>query len=262
MEIEQKLKNSFDNIASEYDDITSTFAHYIMQSVNQKHIEDLLSERKLNKILDAGGGTGKWIPILRKYSNDITILDISKESIDIAKTKYGNEINFEVENIEKTRFVNNSFDFIFAEGGVISYTPDPLKMIKEINRVLKINGYIWLDFYNSLGWAIENNDINFKINIALSDEKLIQMPDWDYPARTFNPKYLKRILEKNGFEVLRLLTNGILLNSFNLEDKYSKKYNNEYADKIASIEIELSKETNYNNISTNCQFILRKRNDV
>jgi SAM-dependent methyltransferase len=101
--------------------------------------------------------------------------------------------------------------------GVISYTPDPVKMIREIHRILKDNGFAWLDFYNSLGWAFEYDDIDFKIDTAPADERLIQMPDWDYPAGMFLPGYPAGLLTKNGFEIDGFFANGILLNSFSVK---------------------------------------------
>jgi ubiquinone/menaquinone biosynthesis C-methylase UbiE len=255
----EQLANSFNNVAENYDDITDTFAHKIFEYVNQKNVELFLNNHKINKLLDAGGGTGKWSLFLYDYCRDITLLDISSKSLQIAKNKLNNtSIKIIEGNVEKTVFNNNDFDFIFAEGGVISYTPDYDKMLKEINRILKINGFCWIDFYNSLGWAAENENIDFKLNVALTDEKLIKMDGWDYPVRIFLPKYLENKIIENGFKIINFFANNILLNTIKLKEKYKSEYDMNKINKFREIELFLSRNANYYNTSTTCQFLIKK----
>jgi ubiquinone/menaquinone biosynthesis C-methylase UbiE len=55
-------------------------------------------------------------------------------------------------------------------------------MLNEMYRLLEPGGRMWLEFYNAVGWAVEALDFSTKTDLALTSEKLIQMPDWDYPA--------------------------------------------------------------------------------
>ena len=121
------LIKSFDNFSKNYNNNTNTFAHIVKEYVNQENLK-LLLKNKFSNILDAGCGKGKWVPFLYKYCDNLTLLDISSKSLDVAKEnnkKY--LIKFVEGSIEKTKFDNNEFDFIIAEGGVISYTPNQKK---------------------------------------------------------------------------------------------------------------------------------------
>ena len=131
-------------------------------------------------------------------------------------------------------------------------------MIREIYRILKNKGYAWIDFYNSLGWATESNNINFKTEIALSIEKLIKMNDWDYPARVYRPDYLKNILEKNGFKIINIFASDVFMNTIDLNEKYSKDYKKWDIKKVKNIELYLSRKVNFFNNSKDCQFLIRK----
>jgi len=254
-----RLQESFDKLAADYDEITADFAHFVCEYVTKANLGDFLKRHTFSHILEAGAGTGKWTAFLHSFCRDVTLLDISGESLKIAAQKHKRlPLRIIRGNIEETDFSDNEFDFICAEGGVISYTPGPVRMIKEIHRVLKENGYAWIDFYNSLGWAFEYHGIDFKIETALADERLIRMPDWDYPARTFLPHHLAGLLTEHGFAITGFFANGILLNSFSIKEKEATGFDREQAEKLREIELWLSREAGYYNSSLACRFLVKK----
>lgn len=113
------LLTSFDNPASNYDQVTSNLSHYIIETTDRRNLEHSLKGVMFDRTLDAGGGTGKWIPFLNKYSIQIVLFDISNKSLDIARDKYGDRygnIEFICGNLESTDFDSEYFDFIFCAG--------------------------------------------------------------------------------------------------------------------------------------------------
>lgn len=249
------LEKSFEKIAEQYDEETSTFHHEIsFYLTTQNILHELPKDRNL-KILDSGGGTGKFTLYLNKLGYKVQLTDISLKSIEIAKEKAKIEnidISTQVCNSEDTPFPNDSFDFVMMNGGVISYTPNPIKLIKESYRILKPNGILWFDFLNSLGWAIETPEINFKTKLALEKEKLIQMPDWDYPARVMSLDYIKQLLEQNNFKIKSRYGLVLLSNSLSLDKRYSKEYDQELLEKYKKIELELSRRNDCVGASWSC----------
>jgi ubiquinone/menaquinone biosynthesis C-methylase UbiE len=240
---EKELANSFDKGAVDYDKVTTTFHHRISEYVLYTNLEKEISNYKNPKILDAGCGTGKIaIKLLRKGFN-LTLLDISKKSLDIAKDKITKEnLNTEyyLGSCEKTSFADKSFDIVMLNGAVISYTLDPEKLLNEVHRILKDDGMIWFDFFNNVGWAIETIDLNLKYEIASSDNKLIQMPDWDYPARVMSLRFVRELVTHCGYKIIDEYGLINLSHSINLETRYEDNVPEETVNKYKTIELRFS----------------------
>jgi len=167
-------------------------------------------------------------------------------------------LNINVDNVEAMPFEKESFDFILATGGTISHTPNPGKFLEEAYRILKADGRIWIDYFNSLGWAMGHKNYNLKIETALADEKLIRILGWDYPTRTFTPERMKELLKENCFRISRTYGNTVLMNSMSLEEKYSREYNPDKIAELRKIELALSRKKNCFGSSLYCQTVAQK----
>ena len=251
-----KLIDNFDEIANDYDSETNTFHHNICNYIVEKNLfNELPKDFKNYKVLDSGGGTGLWSIKLAEKGFDVTLTDISKNELEVAKQKI-NKLGLNIKivecNSEKTPFKNEEFDIILLCGGVISYTPNPDILLNECNRLLKPNGLLWFDFLNSLGWAIENQNDLSKIDLALANEKLIQMSDWKYPARTFSLDMIEKYLKLSNFKLISKYGLILLTNSLSLTKRYSKNYDEKLFEKYKEIEFELSKKQDCIGSSWSC----------
>lgn len=252
----KKLIQNYDDLANVYDSLTNTFHHNISKYVVENNLfQELPKDFKNHKVLDSGGGTGFWSIKLAEKGFDVTLTDISKKELEVAKQKI-NKLGLNIKiiecNSEKTPFQNEEFDIILLCGGVISYTPHPDKLLNECNRILKKNGLLWLDFLNSLGWAIENQNECFKIDLALADEKFIQMDDWKYRARTFSIDFIEKMLLFADFKIKSKYGLILLTNSLPLEKRYSNNYDEELFEKYKEIELELSRKQDCLGASWSC----------
>lgn len=91
------------------------------------------------KILEIGCGDGEFTNRLAKLRTSIIATDITPEVIKRAKKlKKFKKIKFYVDNAEKMKFKDESFDIVC--GISILHHIDYKKTVKEINRVLKPNG--------------------------------------------------------------------------------------------------------------------------
>lgn len=104
---------------------------------------NFLKEKSINsEILDFGCGDGQYVEKIIKYNpKKITGIDISEVAIDDANKKakkLGLNVNYKVDNCEKTSFKNDSFDIVYGTG--ILHHLQINKCLDEINRVLKSNG--------------------------------------------------------------------------------------------------------------------------
>lgn len=118
---------------------------------NLDEINILPKSSKINNLLDLGCGVGFWSIELQKrfivenfYACDLTITGI--ETTKKRLKQYGLSANLSVQNGEKTNFKSNFFDYINCQG-VIHHTENPMKMIKEIHRILSVSGEASISVY-------------------------------------------------------------------------------------------------------------------
>src|SRR3989338_11171242 len=91
-----------------------------------------------------GCGTGEFSERLEQYELEVTGMDISKKAVELCKEKYKKKKNmrFEVQDIEKTTWKDESANIIFL-GGVLHHFPHREKVFKEAFRILKKGGRIF-----------------------------------------------------------------------------------------------------------------------
>ena len=241
---EKDLQKSFDKLAENYDKTTTTFHHKISEYVLYENLKEELKLFSAPIILDAGCGTGKFALKLLKEGFDVTLLDLSEKSLAVAQGKIRKEgFNPRVfsGSVENMPFEDQSFDFVMMNGAVISYTVNPEKALKEAHRVLKKDGLLFFDFFNTIGWGIEIHDLEFKYDVADAETKLIQMPDWDYPARLMSLNYVRNMLSTAGYQIINEYGLINLTHSVSLDIRYNDLVEEEIVNKYKKLELALSR---------------------
>ena len=121
--------------------------------IEEKETLDAINEIGLSgNILDVAAGDGRFINELLKLSQSVTAIDTYKEELDCLKNncfkEYSNKLNIEIVDITKAfPYEDNLFDGIFCTGTLHLFNKDKIGFIvKEIERCLKKNGKIVLDF--------------------------------------------------------------------------------------------------------------------
>jgi len=114
-------------------------------------------------IVDIGCGNGRDVSRFNKAGFNVLGIDISEEEINDAKKNFPN-IKFDIQNVEKLKFKDNSIDAYFMIN-VIHYT-NKVKALSEIFRTLKKDGYLFIHFnlsiideYRKLDYLYEESDI-------------------------------------------------------------------------------------------------------
>lgn len=135
------IKRRYERIAKYYDLMES-----LMESTGGKMWRKMLwSEVSGNTILEAGIGTGSNILYYPEGKN-IYGIDFSPKMVEIAKDKakkYGKDVDIRVMDIENLEFNDNTFDAIVTSC-VFCSVPDPIKGLKELKRVLKNDGKLFM----------------------------------------------------------------------------------------------------------------------
>lgn len=156
-----------------------------------------VSDSVRGKILDIGAADGTFSKQILDATNANSLigLDVLKTSVDWANKhwKKNNKMKFIVGDAHKLKFKNNSFDAVFALE-VLEHVHDPVKVLKEVKRILKKGGYavflvpsdnrlfllvwyLWLHFYPR-GWVWRDTHI-----------------------QTYRNNYLSRVSKSAGFNI-------------------------------------------------------------
>ena len=109
--------------------------------------------KKGMKVLDAGGGPGRYTIDVAKQGCYMTLLDISDKELEIAKRKIKQHHvdkfvdSVDLGSITELPYKDNSFDMVLCIGGPLSHLrtdKERQKAIKELVRVAKIDAPIFI----------------------------------------------------------------------------------------------------------------------
>jgi len=145
---------------------------------------------KSHRILDFGSGTGTAIPYLLEIGAEVTAVDTSPASLEVARKelagRHGNRVSFQLlEEFDGAA----CFDLVYCNG-VFHHIPPAERedVLRKIWQSLRPGGCFAL-------W--ENNPWNPATRIVMS-----RIP-FDRDAETLSPPLASRLLRSVGFEVVR-----------------------------------------------------------
>ena len=162
-------------------------------------------------ILDAGGGTGRWVCDLSKiYKSKFVIYDMSidmlvkaKENIKNANIENGVKlIEGDLRNMKSLE--SESIDYIVSIYSPISFVYEKEKAFSELFRVLKRGGKIIImghGFYNALASKINNYCADTKELEVLSDEQIVKWGEHVPKLNVFSKEIIESDLKQAGFSL-------------------------------------------------------------
>ncbi|KAK9766280.1 hypothetical protein K7432_004741 [Basidiobolus ranarum] len=164
-----KEKDSTSSFNSTYDHIADTYDKKIGFDETLMGLGLLrrwLIKNVKGDVLEVSAGTGRNLPYYQETRyNNLTLTDQSEPMLAQAKEKMhqyskrvgGEEkVNFEVMNVEKAKYPDNSFDTVVSTFSVCSYD-DPVKALVEMQRVCKPDGHVLLLEHGKSNYSWLNN---------------------------------------------------------------------------------------------------------
>jgi phosphatidylethanolamine/phosphatidyl-N-methylethanolamine N-methyltransferase len=98
------------------------------------------------RVLEIGIGTGLCIP-LYPAEVELTGIDVCEPMLEKARHRAGrrgfNRVDLSVMDAEKMKFAQNAFDHTVAMY-IASVTPDPVAMVREMRRVTRPGGCLYI----------------------------------------------------------------------------------------------------------------------
>lgn len=145
----------------EYFDEVETRKYFV-----EPHIPGFASFDKWTgkKVLEIGCGIGTDATNFMRAGADYYGVDLSKESLKIAKQRFS-VFGFDPERLQEANaeklseyFEKESFDLVYSFG-VIHHTPEPKKIIESIKKILKKDGILKIMLYAKNSWKSYMIDI-------------------------------------------------------------------------------------------------------
>jgi ubiquinone/menaquinone biosynthesis C-methylase UbiE len=172
-------------------------------------------------VLDVGCGTGKYGLRAAKSGYTVTLSDLSRGMLEVARRKAA-EMGLE----ERVAFIKQDvadlsalprehFGLVIAQGDVISFASQPAQAIKAIRKVLRPGGVVVASVDQTLAALnhyAEKQDLDSLEKLAQTGEMewLAHEREERFPVHTFTVERLRGSFEKAGFEILDIFGKTVL----------------------------------------------------
>lgn len=175
-------------------------------------------------VLDVGCGVGNDLSRFARHGAKVTGIDLAPHSIDLARRNFsqrGLEGEFFVMDGEAMTFPDNSFDVVYCHT-VLHFTPNPRRMIAEIERVLKpggeailmtVNRNSWLNFMHRIA-KVEIDHLDSPVFYMYSIDEFRDMLDVFEDVQIIPERFPVRTKVHSGLKAR--LFNAVFVDVFNL----------------------------------------------
>lgn len=113
----------------------------------------LRSVRADSQVLDIGCGIGFWVDQFYRRGARVVACDLAESAVELTRRRcrlFGLQADVQMGNAEELPYPDESFDHVNCQG-VIHHTPNTMRCIQEMYRVLKPNGTACFSvYYNTL----------------------------------------------------------------------------------------------------------------
>lgn len=162
---------------------------------------------KGKSLLNIGSWTGPFELLTDGWAKEITAVDIDEKPLEVLK-KHLPKVRCVKASVEKLPFKNNTFDVV-TFWAVIEHIPKgyELAALREINRVLKKGGYLFLSTMN----------YDFLSNI-------LDPAYWLVGHRHYKKEALENMLNDSGFKIDEVIRVGSFITAFHAWGFYFFKH--------------------------------------
>lgn len=241
--------------------------HYI-----RKHLP------KIGCILDNGAGPGKYSMKLAKEGYRVTLADLTPKLVEVAENK-AHELDltdqfngFFVADARELKQMNDEqFDASLMLGPMyhLQEEADRIKAVKELNRVTKKNGLVFVAFMPRIRHVLTSLLFpeNWKPNNSMdSINQFDQSGCFNHAdegrftgAYYFNIEEINPFMESQGFEIIELIGSNVGASLTHENWNYWREKGEKEVEKITKLLIEKASNPHILGISSHLLYIGRKK---
>ncbi len=262
----------YDEKSSIYDSVFNIAYFKIYDAITWKYLESYIPSSHEALVLDAGGGSGRWSVRMAAKGCRVILVDNSSGMLKLAmervkKAGLLDRITVEKGDIRKLKHKDETFDMILCEHTLFALE-DPDVAIRELSRVLKKRAPLVISAQNLYVQLLMH--LPFKeipqpgkfdeITDLLSRRRHDTMTkDGRVKIHTWTPDEFRSMLERNGFEVQKIIGKGVTIPLRMAEEIYLRKDCPEnLLDKILQLEFALCERPDALALAGHMQAIARK----
>lgn len=263
MKREDEVKKFYNTLSRKY---KKEHLKRFCDDVLEHFLFKFLPKRLDLRILDAGGGIGRFSFPLAKKGYRLLLTDISEGMLNegkriAAKNKLRNIIFLKESVIDMKNQKDNSFDVVLVMNGILDYCGNHKKALKEIFRVLKPKGILIGNVNNRFVYStiheLKEGDFEKFEKVSNNGDRYIVWGGTKvgHITHEFTLEELGNDFNKLGFKIIDIL--GV----FNLLGKYPKsKWLSEpkKRKKYLELQIRYAQKKEYINNSWDFFFVARK----
>ena len=173
--------------------------------------EEIVARLPGDTILDIGTGPG-YLPIeIAKRSPNVRIvgIDLSRKLLDMARSNaekagLSDRLTFRLGDAGHIEFEEASFDMVISTG-MLHAIKDPVKIIREMYRVLKTGGEAWIFDPARVSGAVDREKWQAALNLRERFFlKLFKLSGIHKPIKTYTREQAIAIVEKTDFKDYRI----------------------------------------------------------
>ena len=188
-----------------YDEPDEYFIHHDTEQ-KAHHAVGILKRAEMifrkGRVLDIGAGRGEILKVARDLSWEAVGIEPSIKFAERAREYSGAEVYESLQD----RFPSESFDFVLL-GGVIEHLYNPNETIREISRILKPGGVLFLDAPNESGLYFQLGNLYQRLRGR--DWVMNLAPTFSpYHVFGFSPSSLRTMLSKHDLRIVKFRVYG------------------------------------------------------
>jgi SAM-dependent methyltransferase len=191
----------------DYNDTTYDYTHY-WAGRDYEHASELTALAKLlpakgNRVLDAGGGFGRLIPVYKDRFAELVLFDQSHKILAQAEEharSLGATVRIQEGDLYKlSHYGLGTFDCVVMVR-VAHHLDNLEQVVREISALLLPGGIFILEFANKVhAKSVLSNAA--KLNFGYFSTQPVSRAQKDVTFLNFHPEYVERLLKRCGFKV-------------------------------------------------------------
>ncbi len=206
-----EFENFFENYSKNVDNAQKVHFWKLSDSIIREIIKKNIPRNSSGMIMDAGGGTGRWICELGQiYKSNFVLYDLSEDMLtkakeNIANAKISDRVQIIRGNLTDMNVIETeSIDYIISIYSPISFVSAKELAVKELYRTLKKGGKLLImghGYFNAIFSKINNYLASPEELRKMEKEYLVK---WgvDVPElNVFSKESMEALLKSIGFQI-------------------------------------------------------------
>lgn len=172
--------------------------HKVEYELSKRHISRYINPN--DKVLDLGGGPGKYSLYLSELGCDVTLADLSQNNVDFALKK-ANELGLPLKGVcvdsrDLSDLGDGQYDHVLCMGPMyhLKEEHDRITTIKECLKKLKPNGVIFVAFVSSYSfvWDYLIRNPQFILDDERKSQLNVMLDDVNFTGQGFTDNFYIR----------------------------------------------------------------------